>query len=132
MKLKYIFGLIIILKCVFLGFPEFHMTPFPFAKGDMVEISAFTYVWELLDIASLAVVMLLMRQIVNGKIKVKNENEVAISAYMIICFFDLADFILRGNSQWFWLGTYPVTNNVFMVLLYWFLVEMRPVKHDID
>lgn len=117
--MRYLFLAIILAKCVFIGVPEITVTPFPFAVNEMREVSLYTYLWALIDISTLFVVVLVFWMMLTGREEVNPSRVKAMTAFLIVCGLDLLDYILRGNSEWFYVFNYPITNNVFMIPAYW-------------
>ncbi len=118
MKLKYFFTIVIALKCLFLAVPDFKVTPFLFPSKEMEFMSLFQYVYALFEIATLFLIVGILWLFTTGKIRITPDRSASVGAFVLMCGIDLVDFLVRGNSEWFYIRSYPVTNNVFMAICY--------------
>lgn len=106
------------MRCVFMGVPQLTVSPYPFAKGVMETVTSYTYVWAGGEVLTVFVLMLILWLIVSGKMLITEGRKASIYAFMLMTGADLVDYFLRGNCEWFIVGDYPITNNVFTLPTY--------------
>lgn len=118
MKLKHVFIAILSIRCLFLALPNKMVSPFLLASEEMSTVTAYTYAWAFFELVAFFVIALLFWLVLIGKVEVTTDRAASVGAFLLMCGIDFLDFVIRGNSEWFYVGSYPVTNNVFMAVCY--------------
>lgn len=120
MNLKWEITLWILARCIFIGLPETPIDWFPFSDDSMPMSS---YGWAFIEMA-------FMCRLAYKWAHAENKHFRIVVVLFWTLVFDLAHFILTGNSFYSMIGKYPMTNNVLM-LLFWGIFAMTSGKHGI-
>lgn len=118
MKLKHGFMAILLARCIFLAMPDTSWTPFLFPSSEMRVMTAHQYTWVLFELLSFFYIVGILWAVMMRWIEITPGRIRSVGVFLLMCGLDLADFMIRGNSEWFYFGQYPVTNNIFMVGAY--------------
>jgi hypothetical protein len=115
MKLEWEIFLWILARCIFIALPDTYVDPFPFSDDGMPLSS---YGWVMIEMAFLCRLAYKW---------CRSETKHFKTAVLLLCFlmFDWAHFILFSNSAYKMIGSYPLTNNVIMLIAWGIYVLIR-------
>lgn len=108
-------------RCTFIGIQD-HIVWNTFVPAwtsdEMKEMKLFQFVYRGFELMTIFVIVGILWAFLMRWITPTPDRIWSVGCFLVMTGFDLFDFLIRGNSGWFYFGSYPVTLNVFMLGAY--------------
>lgn len=128
MKLRYLFIAIMALQCVFLAIPndiQWNSFVDKWTDNEMIDMNLFQFVYRGFDLLVFAIVVGVFWAFLMRWILPTPDRIYSVGAFLLMRILDFIDFLVEGNSAWWYVGRLPITANVFMLGGYWLVTLGR-------